>query len=319
MKTKYHQLTQEERYSITALLRMGCSRAEIAGELGRDRSTIYREMNRNATRHDGDYRAAKAQQYSVARRRRVRRGPQFSAEQMGEVDVLLKKKWSPEQVSAVLKQQGVFSISHETIYRHILKDKKAGGRLYTHMRIMSKKVRKRYNGKDSRGVLKGKRHISERPADVETRLQIGHWEGDTVIGSDKHACVLTLVERRSGFAVIKKLTARTADQATWASAHAIAEHRDKIRTLTFDNGSEFHSYKVLEGVFPVKCYFATPYHSWERGSNENLNGLLRQYLPRGTCMKSLTQKQCDWIAHELNTRPRKRHGYKTPLEIYHAS
>ena len=184
---------------------------------------------------------------------------------------------------------------------------------------MSKKVRKRYNGKDSRGVLKGKRHISERPADVEARLQIGHWEGDTVIGSDKHACVLTLVERRSGFAVIKKLTARTADQATWAAAHAIAEHRDKIRTLTFDNGSEFHSYKVLEGVFPVKCYFATPYHSWERGSNENLNGLLRQYLPRGTCMKSLTQKQCDWIANELNTRPRKRHGYKTPLEVYHAS
>lgn len=319
MKTKYHQLTQEERYSITALLRTGCSRSEIADELGRDRSTIHRELKRNATRHDGDYRAAKAQQYSVARRRRERRGPHFSTEQMGEVDALLKKKWSPEQVSAVLKQQGVFSISHETIYRHILKDKKGGGRLYTHMRIMSKKVRKRYKGKDSRGVLKGKRHISERPAAAETRLQIGHWEGDTVIGSDKHACVLTLVERRSGFAVIKKLTARTADQATWAAAHAIAEHRDKIRTLTFDNGSEFHSYKVLEGVFPVKCYFATPYHSWERGSNENLNGLLRQYLPRGTCMRSLTQKQCDWIAKELNTRPRKRHGYKTPLEVYHAS
>ena len=140
-----------------------------------------------------------------------------------------------------------------------------------------------------------------------------------MIGSDKHACVLTLVERCSGFAVIKKLTARTADQATWAAAHAIAEHREKIRTLTFDNGTEFHSYKVLEGVFPVKCYFATPYHSWERGSNENLNGLLRQYLPRGTCMKSLTQKQCDWIANELNTRPRKRHEYKTPSEIYHAS
>lgn len=116
MKTKCHQITQEERCSITALLRMGRSRTEIAGELGRDRSTIYRELNRNATRHDGDYRAAKAQQYSVARRRRVRRGPQFFAEQMDEVDVLLKKKWSPEQVSAVLKEQGVFSISHETIY-----------------------------------------------------------------------------------------------------------------------------------------------------------------------------------------------------------
>lgn len=190
---------------------MGHTQSEIAGELGRDRSTIHRELKRNATRHDGHYRAAKAQQYSVARRRRVRRGPQFSAEQMGEVDVLLKKKWSPEQVSAVLKQQGVFRISHETIYRHVLKDKQSGGRLYTHLRIMSKKVRKRYNGKDLRGVLAGKRPISERPADVEARLQVGHWEGDTVMGRDKHACVLTLVERCSGFAVIKKLSARTAE------------------------------------------------------------------------------------------------------------
>lgn len=319
MQTKYHQLTQEERYNITALLRMGRSQSEIAGELGRSRSTIHRELIRNATRHDGHYRAAKAQQYSVARRRRERRGSWFSTEQMGEVEALLKKKWSPEQVSAVLKQTGVVNISHETIYRPVLKDKKAGGRLYTHMRIMSKKVRKRYNGKDSRGVLAGKRHISERPIEAERRLQIGHWEGDTVIGSDKHACVLTLVERRSGFAVIRKLTARTADQVTWAAATAIAQHRDKMSTITFDNGTEFHNYKVLEGVFPIACYFATPYHSWERGSNENLNGLLRQYVPKGTCMKSLTQKECDRIAFELNTRPRKRHGYKTPLEVYHAS
>lgn len=123
------------------------------------------------------------------------------------------------------------------------------------------------------------------------------------------AVLPAMIERRSGFAVMKKITARTADQVTWAAAHAIAEHRDKIRTLTFDNGTEFHSYKVLEGVFPVKCYFATPYHSWEHGSNENLDGLLRQYLSKGTCMKRLTQKRCNWIAQELNTRPRKRHGY----------
>ena len=168
-------------------------------------------------------------------------------------------------------------------------------------------------------MLAGKRHISQRPAEVEQRLRIGDWEGDTVMGSDKRACVLTLVERRSGLAVIKKLTARTAEQATWATAHAIAEHRENIHTITFDNGTEFHNYKVLEGVFPVTCYFATPYHSWERGSNENLNGLLRQYLPKGTCMRPLTQKECDRIANELNTRPRKRHGYKTPLEVYHAS
>jgi IS30 family transposase len=238
---------------------------------------------------------------------------------MAEVDALLKKKWSPEQVSWALKERGVCSISHETIYRHVLRNKKAGGTLYTHMRIMSKKVRKRYNGKDSRGVLAGKRHITERPIEAEKRLQVGHWEGDTVIGRDKHACVLTLVDRLSGFAVIKKLTARTAAQATLATATAITQQAGKIRTITFDNGTEFHSYAQLERDFPVTCYFATPYHSWERGSNENLNGLIRQYLPRGTCLKRLTQKECDYIANELNTRPRKRHGFKTPLEIYHGS
>jgi transposase, IS30 family len=319
MIAKYHQLTHEERYSITALLRIGCSQAEIAVELGRSPSTISRELRRNVTRHDGFYRAEKAQKYSTARRRRERRRSWFSAEQMAEVDRLLKKKWSPEQIADDLKKRGVCSISHETIYRHVLRDKKRGGTLYTHMRIMSKKVRKRYAGKDSRGVLAGKRHISERPIEAEKRLQVGHWEGDTVIGSDKHACILTMVDRRSGYAVIKKLTARTAEQATRATALVIAEHAGKIETITLDNGTEFHSYKVLEGVFPVKCYFATPYHSWERGSNENLNGLIRQYLPRGTCMKRLTQKECDWIANELNTRPRKRHDFRTPEEIYHAS
>lgn len=319
MMNKYHQLTHDERYSITALLRHGWTQAAIARRLGRSRSTINRELKRNVTRHDGHYRAEKAQQYAVARRRRERRKSWFSPAQMAEVEKLLKKKWSPEQVSAVLKQRGVCSISHETIYRYVLRNKKAGGTLYTHMRIMSKKVRKRYNSKDSRGILAGKRHISERPIEAENRLQIGHWEGDTVMGRDKRACILTMVDRLSGFAVIKKLTSRTAAQATQAAAIAIAQHAGKVSTITFDNGTEFHSYAQLERDFPVTCYFATPYHSWERGSNENLNGLVRQYLPRGICLKSLTQKECDRIAFELNTRPRKRHGFKTPAEIYHAS
>ena len=248
MINKYHQLTHDERYSITALLRHGWTQAEIAMELGRSRSTISRELRRNVTHHDGRYRAERAQQYSVARRRRERRRSWFSAGQMAEVDALLKKKWSPEQVSWALKERGVCSISHETIYRHVLRNKKAGGTLYTHMRIMSKKVRKRYNGKDSRGVLAGKRHITERPIEAEKRLQVGHWEGDTVIGRDKHACVLTLVDRLSGFAVIKKLTARTAAQATLATATAITQQAGKIRTITFDNGTEFWTY-ISMGYF----------------------------------------------------------------------
>jgi IS30 family transposase len=151
---------------------------------------------------------------------------------------------------------------------------------------------------------------------VETRLQLGHWEGDTVIGTDLHHCILTLVERKSGFAIIKKLSSRTTASVTLAALDAIAEHRANFKTITFDNGTEFHDYKVLEHHFPLKCYFATPYHSWERGSNENLNGLIRQYIPKRASMCAVTQAYCDAIAHRLNTRPRKRHGYHTPLEVY---
>lgn len=316
---KYHQLTREERYSITGLRLAGFSQAEIARQMGRSPSTISRELQRNRTTHDGHYRAEKAQKYASARRRRARRRSWYSTLQWQAVEVLLKKKWSPEQISAVLRQKAVCRISHETIYRHILRDKREGGSLYKHMRIMAKVCRKRYNSKDSRGVLAGKRHISEREEAIEQRQQIGHWEGDTVIGQDRHHCILTLLERKSGYAVIKKLTSRTTAQVTQAASIALREHAGNFHTLTLDNGTEFHDYKTLEARFPLTCYFATPYHSWERGSNENLNGLIRQYLPKGICMSSLTQKQCDWIANELNTRPRKRHQFKTPQEIYYAS
>jgi len=182
---------------------------------------------------------------------------------------------------------------------------------------MSNQRRKRYRGADSRGVLPGKRHISERPIEVELRRRVGHWEGDTVMGSDARARVLTLVERTTGFAIIKKLKARNKEEVTRAATAAIREHCRRFRTLTLDNGTEFHDYARLEERFPLKIYFATPYHSWERGSNENFNGLLRQYLPKGTCMRSVTQAQCDQISEDLNNRPRKRHGFKTPADRYH--
>ena len=201
--SKYHQLTQEERYRITAHRMAGNTQAEIARLLQRHPSTIGRELKRNATRHDGDYRAEKAHSYATARRRRCRRGARFSAEQMARVAVLLRRKWSAEQVSGILRRTGEMCISHETIYRRIRWDKLAGGTLWRQTRIMSNQRRKRYGAADSRGILAGKRHISERPLEAELRQRVGHWEGDTVMGSDLHHCVLTLVERKSGFAIIK--------------------------------------------------------------------------------------------------------------------
>lgn len=313
----YHQLTQEERYRITAHRMAGNSLAQIARLLERHPSTIGREFKRNATRHDGDYRAEKAHSYATARRRRSRRGAQFSAEQMGRVAALLRRRWSPVQISGILRKTGELAISHETIYRRIRWDKLAGGSLWRHTRIMSNQRRKRYRGPDSRGVLQGKRHISERPPEVELRQRVGHWEGDTVMGSDLHHCVLTLVERKTGFAIVKKLKARTKAEVTRAAMRALRSHCRRFKTITFDNGTEFHDYALLEKRFPVKVYFATPYHSWERGSNENFNGLLRQYLPKGMCMRPVTQAQCNHIADDLNNRPRKRLGFSTPADLYH--
>ena len=189
--------------------------------------------------------------------------------------------------------------------------------MWRHTRIMSKFGRKRYRSHDSRGVLPGKRPIAERPAEVERRQHIGHWEGDTVMGSDLRHCVLTLVERKTGYAIIKKLPARNKNAVTQAATRAIRRHCRQFKTLTLDNGTEFHDYALLEQRFPLKVYFATPYHSWERGSNENFNGLLRQYLPKGVCMSGVTQGQCDHIANDLNTRPRKRYGFDTPAVLYH--
>ena len=314
----YHQLTQEERYLIAAQRMCGHSPAQMARVLGRHRSTVVRELRRNATHHDGDYRAEKAHSYAVARRRRCRRGARFSAADMARVARLIRRKWSAEQISGTLKKNGALRISHETIYRRIRWDKKVGRRFVAahadHEQVRPQALpQPRFTGRAAR---QARASPSGRLKSTH-RQRIGHWEGDTVMGSDMRHCVLTLVERKTGFAIIKKLRARNTDEVTRAATRAIRRHCRNFKTLTLDNGTEFHNYAVLEQRFPVKVYFATPYHSWERGSNENFNGLLRQYLPKGTCMSAVTQAQCDHIADDLNNRPRKRFGFNTPASLYH--
>jgi IS30 family transposase len=315
----YHQLTQEERYLISAASALRHGVREIAGQLNRSPATISREIRRNASAGDRRYRAERAHSYAVARRRRARRGSQFSESVYRDVDDALRQRWSPEQIVGLLRSQGRIVPSLETIYRHIRRDKLRGGTLFRSTRIMSKMGRKRYRSRPARGVLLGKRHISERPPAVESRRRLGHWEADTVMGHGTSHCLLTLVERKSGYAIIRKLRARNKAEATAAIQQVIEQHPAAFKTITFDNGTEFHDYKVLEARSKVLCYFATPYHSWERGSNENLNGLIRQYLPKRTCLKHLTQAQCDKIADALNARPRKRHQFKTPARIYNRS
>lgn len=192
----------------------------------------------------------------------------------------------------------------------------AGGNLLKHLRQASKLRRKRYKAYDRRGRLTEKRHISERPASVETRKYKGHREIDTVHGRGSNHCIVTLLERKSGYVMIGKLPDKSTEARNNKTIRLINRTPNNFKTITVDNGTEFHQYKKIETRHAVKFSFANPYHSWERGSNENVNGLIRQYLPKTESMATLTQQQCDQIALKLNQRPRKRFDFKTPEGIY---
>jgi len=311
---KYHQLTSGERYALKALRRQGLSKAEIARALGRHRSTIGRELARNS-RADTGYRPYTADEMTRARRRRSRRNRRFTGADWDLVVARLEEKWSPEQISGRLAKSGELRISHETIYRYIWEGRRQGSLLHLHLRGAQKKRRKRYGRNDSRGRLAGKRHISERPPGAENRSRVGHLEGDTVLGTDKHA-LLTLVDRKTGYVLIGKIRTRTVEATNQRAIDLINNTARRIRSVTVDNGTEFHGYKAIEAATGAEVFFATPHHSWERGTNENTNGLIRQYAPKRTSLAHLTQADCDSIAEKLNNRPRKRLGYRTPKECY---
>lgn len=315
---KYQQLTLEERVLISHLLGQGLNPSAIASAIGRHRSTISRELNRNRCRlSDDSYRFSRAHRKTIARRRRSRRNRHYTDQDLALVRKLLRQDFSPEQIVGYIRRFKLMRrhISHETIYQYIWRDKARGGQLWRHLRQASKRRRKRYNAYDSRGRLAGKRHISERPKIVETRRTVDHIEIDTVMGADSKDCIVTIVERKSGYLMIGKLKDRTTCSLNQKCIQLLEREEAKFKTVTADNGTEFHQYPEIEEVTGVRFYFATPHHSWERGTNENTNGLIRQYLPKGMSMKDLTQAQCDRIAEKLNTRPRKRHDFKTPEEM----
>ncbi len=313
----YCQITASERYTLGLLRQLRLSNSAIARILGRHRSTVGRELHRNGTHHDGWYRHELADGYARGRRSRSRRNGRFLLADWERVQTLLQANWSPEQIAGRLRLEGTLAISHETIYRYIWSDKAAGGSLYTHLRGARKQRRKRYGSYDSRGRLADKRPITARPAIVETRRHVGHWEADTMLGaSQAGACVLSLVERKTGFVALGKLPRRAAPEVNRRARHLIGIQPRPVHTITVDNGTEFHSYRVIERATSARFYFATPHHAWERGTNENTNGLLRQYLPKGHSMEHLTQHDCTRIATALNRRPRKRLGFRTPEECY---
>ena len=310
----YHQVTARERYLMIHHKSSGYSLRAIGRMLNRSASTVSRELRRNAS-PDGRYRPDKADSYARTRRWKSRRGTQFDAAQTELVYSLVRRKWSPEQISMRLRKQGRLSMGVMTIYRQLAKEKAQGGVSWLQLRQLSHRYRKGYRVVDRRGRMQGKRPISARPAVVDNRSEVGHLEGDTVMGLDGRHCLLTLVDRRTRKVRIIKLPARQAAEVNKALIREVKSGRLKLKTLTLDNGSEFHGFKELERVLGIQVYFAQPYHSWERGTNENTNGLIRQYLPKRTCFKELTQRQCDVIEREFNDRPRKILGFSTPNEV----
>lgn len=313
----YRQITYAERYTLGLLRQRGLSSAAIARVLGRHRSSIGRELHRNRAHSDGTYRPPLADCYARGRRSRSRRNRQFTPADWAWIQALLREDWSPEQVAGRLALERALAISHETIYRYIWADKRAGGTLYQHLRGARKQRRKRYGRYDSRGRLAGKRMITERPAAVDARTELGHWEADTMLGASQAGpCVFSMVERKSGYLLLGQLRQRISAAVNARARQLITAQAHPVRTITVDNGTEFHEYAKLERTTRARFYFATPHHAWERGTNENTNGLIRQYLPKRQSMAHLTQHDCNRIATKLNRRPRKRLGFRTPEECY---
>jgi IS30 family transposase len=316
----YRQLTEAERYTLSALKRDKRSLRSIAKLLDRSPSTLSREVRRNAT-HDGRkprplYVPSKAQEQANGRRRRTRQVKHHAPEVYAEVEALLaKEQWSPEQIASQLPERLGVRLSHMTIYRHVRRDQRAGGVMFRHLRQGGKRRRKRTYGPEKRGKLANKPMIDSRPEAIELRQEVGHWEGDTVMGSaGERCCLLTLVERAAGFAQVVRLPRRTVRAVNRATIELIRRSGLPFKTITWDNGTEFHGYREIEQATGVRCFFAYPHHPWERGSNENFNGLVRQYFKKRKSLAGKRQADCDQVAAKLNSRPRKRYGFKTPIQ-----
>jgi IS30 family transposase len=310
---RYTQLNQEQRYQIYGLHKAGWNQTDIAKEMGVNKSTISREFRRNQGRRG--WRPKQAQQMRDERKQACINGKQFSSAEWAEVKRLIRTGLSPEQVANRLELEGNLRISTEIIYQRIYTDKGDGGDLHQHLRGQ-KPYRKSYgSGQERRGVLKNRVSIEERPAIVEQRGRLGDWEGDTVIGKHHKGGLVTLAERKSRYTLAGRIRSKHAKGVRTVITRLLKPHKGICHTLTLDNGKEFAEHERIASALGMDIFFANPYCSWERGLNENHNGLLRQYFPKGMELLEITDAQVQQAVERLNHRPRKVLGYKTPHEV----
>lgn len=312
MMSNYQQLTYEQRCQIYALKKIGCSQRFIAATVEVNQSTISRELARN-TGQKG-YRPKQAQIKCNIRAKNATQPTKMTSGMVRLIEAMLRQEWSPEQISGRLLEEQQL-ISHEIIYRHVWADKRAGGNLFESLRQQGKKYDKRRNGKSTRGQIKNRVSIDNRPSIVDEKSRIGDWEIDTMIGKGHSGALVTIVERVTKHTVSAQVNSKSAEDVTRATIALLEPYEDVVHTITADNGKEFAYHELISEALTADIYFAHPYSSWERGLNENTNGLLRQYFPKDTDFKKVSQASVDYAVERLNNRPRKDLGYKTPNEL----
>jgi IS30 family transposase len=310
----YRRVTYEDRCQIYALSKGGTSQESIASVLGVSQSTVSRELRRN--RGQRGYRFKQAEAKAQARQT-IRSTPRkLTAPVRGQIEAKLRQmRWSPEQISGWLSDQGI-KLSHERIYQMIWQDKRDGGNLWRSLRRHGKRYNKRAGKNAGRGLIPNRIDISDRPAIVARKARLGDWEGDTVASAGHKGGLLTLVERKSLLTKISKLRRSTARATQRATVRRLKPIGNFVHTITFDNGKEFAAHQGIAHALTAKIFFATPYHAWERGLNENTNGLIRDFFPKGTDFSTISNAEVAKVERLLNARPRKSLGFRSPQEVF---
>ncbi len=314
MSRNYTQLTQEERYCLSMLSKQATSLRKMAKVMGRNHTTLSRELKRNTGQRG--YRYHQAQSLAEQRHQEKPKAVKLTKALMAYITEKLQARWSPEQICGRLRLEQATLISPETIYRFVLQEKRQGGQLYCNLRHQVKRRRKRYGAKDYRGTIPGRVDIADRPAVVDTRARVGDWEADLVMGKDHQGALVTLAERRSRLFLALPILRKTAERTTRAIITLLGTWKDWVHTITYDNGREFSWHQAIAQALDCQGFFARPYHSWERGLNENSNGLLRQYFPKGRRLDNVSQEEVAAAVEAMNHRPRKCLGFQTPWEVF---
>jgi len=315
----YKHLTREERYQIQAYRKAGFTQTAIAKELMVHKSTISRELQNNSSKIYKRYSAVVAHRVSSDRRMYASRksNKKMTKELIDQITAYIKEDFSPEQTSATLRIREDVNISFVSIYQHIQEDKLQGGTLHTHLRFHHTGKRRAQYGAKHKGRIKDRQSISKRPKIVDDKIRLGDFEIDTIIGTNKKGAITTAVDRVSLLSVISIPTTKKANEVEDEITRILSPFKDKIHTITSDNGLEFANHKNISLALECEYYFCHPYSSWERGLNEYTNGLIRQYIPKGTSFENITPKYIKMIEDKLNNRPRKSLNWKTPNEVFY--